>query len=196
MQSKNSYSSNETVVTTINLPETWHNASYYCGPQAMSIVLAYLYNYHYLNLPSEMKSVGGSLNNSYIMSYLINQGYLINDGMSAYNMVHGKLFNSNFKGINGFFTSIGSSISADDKSFSSNVLTEIKNSIINDYPAIVGTTDHDTFENEFDKNHFFIAYGYIQNLTFTRLIVNDGRGHNGYELNAYSRYIDDAVLFS
>lgn len=191
---KSSIAETGTVVTTSYNPRLWKN-TFSCGPQATSIVLAYLHDYHGLTLPSDMY-IWASLNNHHILTYLRDKNYLPDDAMSAKNLVHGKMFNPSFNGINAFFNDIGSLVSADDKGFSSSVIADIMKSIDNDYPAIVGSTADADFDDSSYTEHFLVAYGYIKYLTFSRFIVNDGRGNDGIELNALARNFDSTVLFS
>lgn len=193
--------STDTMITTSHIPEAFGNQSYLCGPKAASIVLYYLYCYRGLYIPSYVFSYYGSPCQG-ITEYLLNNGYLIgrnstgDAGMSAFNMVNGLLFS--YTGLDDFLTDIGASSSVRmiwiNANSLSDSISQIKQSILLDYPAIVSTSS--TPQSSLIPDHFYVVYGYIDYLTFTRFIVNDVNGNLGIELNAITMNLYDAVLFS
>ncbi|GEM_PF-3612553 len=198
---KSSIAETGTMVTTRYLPVTYTNASYMCGPIASSIVLYYLYCYKGLNIPSYVFSYYG-IPCQGIIEYMLNNGYIVgrsylNEGMSSYDMVHGTFFG--YKGLNTFLNDIGSYYRLGVKwlngnNYNQQAISEIRQSIASDYPVIISTSSSPDPGLAID--HFYIAYGYIEYLTFTRFIVNDGYGNNGIEINALARNLYDAVLVS
>ena len=116
--------------------------------------------------------------------------------MSAFNMVNGLLFS--YTGLDDFLTDIGASSSVRmiwiNANSLSDSISQIKQSILLDYPAIVSTSS--TPQSSLIPDHFYVVYGYIDYLTFTRFIVNDVNGNLGIELNAITMNLYDAVLFS
>ncbi len=179
----------------------YNYGSYECGPIASSIVLYYLYCYKGLSIPSYVFSPY-SIPCQGIIEYLLNNNYIVgrsyeDEGMSAYDMVYGTVFG--YKGLNNFLTDIGSSITGSIKwlngnNYNQQSIADIRQSIATDYSVIISTSSSP--DAGLVNDHFYVAYGYIEYLTFTRFIVNDGYGNNGIELNALARNLYDAVLFS
>lgn len=175
-------------------PSLWAN-SYTCGLQAVTIIIGYLHDYHSLMLPSSLNSWSNL--NGKLQPYLRDNDYLPDyaDGFNGSQIVNGSFLHLDYKGINEFFKDNGNSIRGTDKSFSSNTISNIINSINNDYPAMLGSSKDTDFNVQSYNEHWFVVYGYKKYEVFSVMIVNDGRGHDGIELNALMKNFEEAILF-
>ena len=163
-------------------PVTWAS-NYLCGLDACAIVLKYLDSHH------ESGLLGASFDdNGELQAYLLNNGYIPNEGTFASDIVSGI---DEYSGINAFFSARGSSFTAAYDTYHDYNPYTIANSVANDCPVIIGT-DPATDWNYND--HWVINYGCILGTT-RYFVINDGWGNDGIFVTVLDDHYDDYIIF-
>lgn len=181
-----SISSTRTIISEVCsvLPPTW-NSSYFCGVDAVAIVLNQLHRAHYsINISSINK-------NDELQQYLVDNYYIVNSGTFASDLVNGW---GNYKGINALFADLAMSslYLAYYNNYSLSIVNNMRSSFRSNYPVILGTENLPGY-----IDHWLIAYGYYFNdMTAAYWIVNDGWGSNDIYVDTYSGYYDEVIFFN
>jgi len=117
-----------------------------------------------------------------LQEYLLDQEYLWDAGMSAYDMVYG--YSNQFTGLREYFSDNVSGSSKIPRYVSSYSFTGIQNHIRNNRPVILGTkTTHPQI-----ANHHVVVHGFYITTSDEYMVVNDTFGHNNVYFTAVASY--------
>lgn len=172
-------------ITTDYVPPTWHSSYYYCVVDGCAIIFKYLDSYHNNNLLTSTFDDNGEL-----QSYLVENNYLPNAEVLAWQVPNGFL---TYSGANGFFDDRGTSFHSACYTYSDSNLGTITQSIAYNYPLLL-----EIYQSEIWSygQHFLIIYGYYTDGNEAYFIANNGAGTNNLYFDANPTYYGDMILFN